>query len=265
MKRIIVLILFMETISLYGQDDSLKHPEPYMFGIEYLNNNKREPSFQEWVYNVGRLNRIQLRIIRNTIYAKHGYIFNSIDLQQYFSQFSWYSGTKTNVDNELTENDRILIDFIREIEANYSSVVQKELIGVWRHSIRDDWWTYRNPGNDFYNHHGINLRFWQNGIFNYTFRINNGIFYDYFGFWLLDENKLKLKFYFVGIDYKYYIFDSNTHHEYWTTNFEENIIFIYKKINEVTGDELWECNFQKNLPLWKRINSNPAFHPGDGR
>lgn len=32
----------------------------------------------------------ELRLLRNTIYAQHGYAFNSSDLNEYFSQFSWY-------------------------------------------------------------------------------------------------------------------------------------------------------------------------------
>jgi hypothetical protein len=40
---------------------------------------------------------IMLRFIRNTIYARHGYAFNSIDLQEHFLRFNWYNGIKNNV------------------------------------------------------------------------------------------------------------------------------------------------------------------------
>lgn len=42
---------------------------------------------------VGSLDTDQLRIARNEIFARHGYIFNSEDLTEYFSRFSWYEGT----------------------------------------------------------------------------------------------------------------------------------------------------------------------------
>lgn len=36
------------------------------------------------------LSKSKLRIARNEIYARHGYIFNSADLNRYFSKMSWY-------------------------------------------------------------------------------------------------------------------------------------------------------------------------------
>lgn len=35
-------------------------------------------------------NKETLRILRNTVYAQHGYAFRSPDLKKYFSQFAWY-------------------------------------------------------------------------------------------------------------------------------------------------------------------------------
>lgn len=37
------------------------------------------------------LSKSQLRILRNTIYARHGRKFKSADLRNYFNGFSWYS------------------------------------------------------------------------------------------------------------------------------------------------------------------------------
>lgn len=34
--------------------------------------------------------KADLRILRNTVYAQHGYVFNSADLQKHFNQFAWY-------------------------------------------------------------------------------------------------------------------------------------------------------------------------------
>jgi hypothetical protein len=47
------------------------------------------------------LDATQLRLARNEIYARHGYVFKSKDLQEYFSNQSWYV--------PLYDNDRIVL------------------------------------------------------------------------------------------------------------------------------------------------------------
>lgn len=37
--------------------------------------------------SIAKLNKNQLRILRNLIYARYGYVFKSEDLRDYFSQF----------------------------------------------------------------------------------------------------------------------------------------------------------------------------------
>jgi hypothetical protein len=69
-----------------------------------------------------------LRIIRNAIYARYGYKFNSFDLQQYFSKFRWYSAISDNsiVNNKLTLNDKYNIDLILLIEKCKSITIKQE-------------------------------------------------------------------------------------------------------------------------------------------
>lgn len=45
----------------------------------------------------------ELRIMRNYIFARHGYIFKSDDLRQYFSQYDWYTPISRNVTKELSK------------------------------------------------------------------------------------------------------------------------------------------------------------------
>ena len=73
------------------------------------------------------------RILRNTIFAKYGYKFISKDLQNHFSQFSWYIGVVTNVDDKLNLIDKQNIDLIQMVEKNYpeNNNGTKELIGNW--------------------------------------------------------------------------------------------------------------------------------------
>jgi hypothetical protein len=74
-----------------------------------------------------------LRILRNTIYAKSGYQFQSSDLKNHFSKFSWYTGTKVNVDNELSKIDKTNIQLIQRIESNIplNDEIIKQLSGRW--------------------------------------------------------------------------------------------------------------------------------------
>lgn len=58
----------------------------------------------------------ELRIMRNYIFARHGYIFKSDDLRQYFSQFDWYMPTSRDVTKELNKIERENIKLIKAYE-----------------------------------------------------------------------------------------------------------------------------------------------------
>lgn len=58
----------------------------------------------------------QLRIMRNWIYARHGYIFKSPDLTEYFSKFSWYNPTSKNVTSQLNKIELANIQAIQAYE-----------------------------------------------------------------------------------------------------------------------------------------------------
>ena len=59
-----------------------------------------------------------LRFIRNEIFARHGYIFKSNDLTDYFSKFEWYDPKfKVNqIEDKLTDIDQFNIKLIKSIE-----------------------------------------------------------------------------------------------------------------------------------------------------
>lgn len=60
--------------------------------------------------------REELRLLRNTIYARHGRVFQSPDLQWYFERRSWYAPQPTYTDSVLTENDRANGKLILHVE-----------------------------------------------------------------------------------------------------------------------------------------------------
>ena len=64
------------------------------------------------------MSEAEARIARNEIYARHGLIFKSEDLQEYFSQQEWYHGTVEDVDSiDLTETEAENIEAILQYEA----------------------------------------------------------------------------------------------------------------------------------------------------
>lgn len=64
-------------------------------------------------------NAEELRLIRNEIYARHGYIFGDKKLKSYFSAKEWYSGENTNameVYCDFNDVTRESVDLLRRLE-----------------------------------------------------------------------------------------------------------------------------------------------------
>lgn len=86
----------------------------------------------------------ELRIIRNTPFARHGYRFNSEDLQSHFGQFSWYEPRTKDVTLTSVENENVLL--IRSIEQNSAIYDSAQLfealaageVGLLENSVFDD-------------------------------------------------------------------------------------------------------------------------------
>ena len=79
------------------------------------------------------LNKEELRLLRNTIYAKYGMIFQSNDLRSHFQQFSWYNPRSNNVEAQLTYEDKWNIEHIQVFEnaRPNSKLNKKDLVGFW--------------------------------------------------------------------------------------------------------------------------------------
>jgi hypothetical protein len=63
------------------------------------------------------LNKAELRFLRNEIFARYGFIFNSVDLSEFFKGKSWYRPTYVDVTAYLTEIDKKNIALINSFEA----------------------------------------------------------------------------------------------------------------------------------------------------
>ncbi len=60
----------------------------------------------------------ELKIMRNEIYARYGYIFvKNGEMDKYFSQKSWYSPQFKNVDDKLTDLEKHNIKLIKQVES----------------------------------------------------------------------------------------------------------------------------------------------------
>ena len=58
----------------------------------------------------------ELRIMRNEIYAKYGYIFKSEDLRNYFNKKSWYEPRFNDVSDQLTPIEKENVTIIKSME-----------------------------------------------------------------------------------------------------------------------------------------------------
>jgi len=78
---------------------------------------------KRFLYSESRLGEYELKILRNIIYARYGYVFKSEDMQNYFSQFEWYIPDPNLVMEEirLTEKEEELIEVIRNRERIYGN------------------------------------------------------------------------------------------------------------------------------------------------
>lgn len=67
--------------------------------------------------DLASLNQGQLRVLRNSIYARHGRKFKDANLRQYFNSQPWYNGYRSEISaNELNKYESYNINFIQKYE-----------------------------------------------------------------------------------------------------------------------------------------------------
>ncbi|MEQ8810809.1 MAG: YARHG domain-containing protein [Imperialibacter sp.] len=66
--------------------------------------------------DLGKIEKNQVRLFRNLIFAKYGYKFKSDDLKAYFSKMSWYQPKHENVDAMLSDEDKELATYLKGLE-----------------------------------------------------------------------------------------------------------------------------------------------------
>lgn len=86
--------------------------------------------------SLAQLNLKELRLLRNIIYAQYGKIFNSQDLTDYYSKFSWYVPKRKNVDPILSEIDK---QNLKNIIAFENAYAKQKSIFIDPNNLRDPW------------------------------------------------------------------------------------------------------------------------------
>ncbi|HEX9060093.1 MAG TPA: YARHG domain-containing protein [Clostridia bacterium] len=74
--------------------------------------------------SLSKLGAKELSLLRNSIYAKHGYIFSTKEYTEYFSQFSWYKPQYKNVEDKLNDIDKENIKTILSLEGNKNTIIK---------------------------------------------------------------------------------------------------------------------------------------------
>lgn len=68
------------------------------------------------VSDIQGLTKWDLKVMRNEIYARHGYIFKTQEMITYFNSQSWYNPRYNNVDEWLSAIEKKNIKFIQNYE-----------------------------------------------------------------------------------------------------------------------------------------------------
>jgi hypothetical protein len=113
-RKIIIFVFFFIGYMVFGQADLRR--------VIVDGNLSALNRVMEW-NEIWDLSQSELRILRNTIFAKYGYIFRSEDLQIHFRQFAWYNAINANVDNSLSTIDNENITRIQRRESSLSGLV----------------------------------------------------------------------------------------------------------------------------------------------
>lgn len=94
----------------------------------YYDNNAIDESEYEYEYlreremtyaDVEGKSAEELRLMRNYIFARRGYIFESEDLKEYFERFSWYVPLYYDVTPRLSDIEKYNVNFIKEYETDF--------------------------------------------------------------------------------------------------------------------------------------------------
>jgi hypothetical protein len=110
---LIVIFAFVTPIFANAQ----KHAPRPKTQSRYIPGIYPEGSIRQLIFSdIKGLTSWDLKIMRNEIYARHGYIFKTDDMKNYFFQQNWYNPKYNNVEPMLTAIEKKNINFIKSYE-----------------------------------------------------------------------------------------------------------------------------------------------------
>ena len=83
---------------------------------DFDKNEKEYPFAYNYEWRDKYLSKQSIRLMRNEIYARHGYIFKDLDLQNYFSKQSWYKPDKDFDISRINSFENSFIKYLKDIE-----------------------------------------------------------------------------------------------------------------------------------------------------
>ncbi len=126
MSFLLLIVVIVSGIYVWrASSNPSTNNQPAMTTYESTSNNPSCESQEDYPFTAQRLiteseltsySKEELSIMRNEIFARHGYIFKRADLKEYFSQKTWYNPQYTNVDKYLTAIERQNVAVIQKVE-----------------------------------------------------------------------------------------------------------------------------------------------------
>lgn len=71
---------------------------------------------EDEMIDLENMSKEQLKLCRNEVYAYYGYKFKDEKLKKHFQKFKWYKPEYENVDDQLTQLEKDLVAYIRNLE-----------------------------------------------------------------------------------------------------------------------------------------------------
>ncbi len=104
---------------VYDEDTFWYKPTGVEYRLVWKDNGTPRFDFTSGILLNGGLLRYDkslLRLMRNAILARHGYVFQTKDLKEYFNAQSWYQPAKDNADIQLSFIEQLNVDLIKAAE-----------------------------------------------------------------------------------------------------------------------------------------------------
>lgn len=127
MSWLLLLVVIAGGFYIYKCLTSCSTNNQSKISYENTSNNYQDVDKEDYPFTAQRIiseselvsySKEELLIMRNEIFARHGYTFKRADLKEYFSQKSWYNPQYSNVDKYLSKIEKQNIETIKKAENN---------------------------------------------------------------------------------------------------------------------------------------------------